>query len=245
MLLAFCVIAPASIVYIAACLLLLPSRGLRILAGNVYGKLLGPTVFGLAGARLTTVNRERIRENAPALYVCNHTSTIDLWVSMWLSPWGCCGVAKKEIVRVPFFGQAYLLSGHVMVDRSAPEKAIASLERARSVVRRHRLSLWMWPEGTRSRDGRLLPLKKGFVHMAIATGLPVVPLVFHDADLRWPGRSFRASPGELRVEVLEPIDTSGWRAETAAEHARELWQRFQQALGPRQRGPEPSPPAGS
>ena len=230
------VVAPASVLYIVVCLLLMPWRSLRIRAGNLYGKIIGRSVLGAVGIKLRVSHRERLRASTPALYVCNHTSTIDMWAGMWLCPFGGCGVAKKEITKLPFFGQAYLLSGHLLLDRGDRQRAIASMEQVQRVVRKHRLSLWMWPEGTRSRDGRLQPLKKGFVHLAISTGLKIVPVVFHDADLMWPGHSLKIIPGEVRIDVLEPLDTSSWRLETADEHAIELWTRFRDALGPRQRG---------
>lgn len=238
--LAFAVIVPCSIIYVTICLLLFPWRAWRIYAGNVYGKVVGRTVFTAAGIRPVIEHRERVRSSMPALFVSNHASTIDMWIGMWLCPLGGVGVAKRELVRLPFFGQALLLSGHLLLDRGHRDRAMASMERARRVVERHQLSVWMYPEGTRSRDGRLQPLKRGFVHLAIATRLPVVPIVVHDADLRWPPRSFRACPGQLRIDVLEPIDTSAWRPEESSTHALEVWSAFQAALGPRQRGIEPA-----
>ncbi|MCO4763012.1 MAG: 1-acyl-sn-glycerol-3-phosphate acyltransferase [Myxococcales bacterium] len=229
-------IAPASLAYMAVCSAMLPFRYARIRAGNTYGKIVGSTVFGLAGVKPVIDGLDKLQTLRPALYACNHASTADMWIGMWLCPKGGCGVAKKEIVRLPFFGQAYLLSGHLLIDRGNRKRAIRSMEKVREVVGKHKLSLWMWPEGTRSADGRLQPMKKGFVHMAIATGLPVVPVVFHDADLLWPKNALHITPGELRIEVLDPIDTSAWRAETAGEHAQQLWQVFQDALGPRQKG---------
>lgn len=237
--LGFLVIAPLSALYFALCVLLLPWRSLRIRVGNAYGKTVGRWVLFMVQIRPVVLHRERLHLARPALYVCNHASTADMWAGMWLCPFGGCGVAKKEIVRVPFFGQAYFLSGHLLVDRGNLDKAIASMKEAAEVVRRHHLSLWMWPEGTRSRDGRLQPLKKGFVHLALATGLSVVPVVIHDGDLLW-RRGMRVVPGPLRIEVLEPVDTSGWRMETADRHAQEVWSRLQSALGPRQRGTPPS-----
>ncbi len=235
----FIIIGPFSLIYLAVCIPFLPFRGLRIRIGDLYGKAVGGLICRIAGIRPVLINPERIQEYKPAMYVCNHTSTIDMWTGMYLAPFGTCGVAKTEIVKVPFFGLAYLLSGHLLIDRSDRAKAVASMEKARRTIKKHKLSLWMWPEGTRSRTGRLQPLKKGFVHLAISTGLPVVPVIFHNADLYWPPRSFRVTPGKLRIEVLEPLDTSDWKPEQASQHAMEVWRAFQNAIPERQRGPEP------
>lgn len=235
---AFLLIAPLSVVYFALCLLLLPWRSLRIRVGNLYGKLVGRWVLRATGIVPVVHHRERLIGSRPALYISNHAATIDMWAGMWLCPFGGCGVAKKEITRVPFFGQAYLLLGHLLLDRGHRDRAIASMNRIARQVRAHRLSLWMWPEGTRSRDGRLQPLKKGFVHLALATGLQIVPVVVHDADLLW-SRGMRIIPGEVHIDVLEPIDTSAWRLDSADAHADEVWTRLQVALGERQRGAPP------
>ena len=242
LLLAFAVIIPASILYIVVCIVLLPSRVLRIQAGNLYGKLLGPTVFKLVGANLLFSNREGIDRYKPVIFVCNHTSTIDMWVGMWLCPYRGCGAAKKEIVRIPFFGLAYLLSGHLLLDRGNRERAVRSMAAAAETIHKHKLSVWMWPEGTRSTDGRLRPLKKGFVHLAIATKLPVVPVVFHHSHHIWPGRTWKVTAGDLRIDVLEPINTSDWSTETVQEHMVEVWSAFQNRLDPDQRTPEEDVP---
>ena len=235
--LAFALMLPFSILYWTVTLLLLPWRALRIRTGNLYGKVMGPTIFRLAGINPVVEHRERLEQYRPAMYISNHTSTIDMWVGMWICPYGGCGIAKKEIVRVPVFGLAYLLSGHLLIDRGNRDSAIASMSKAAAVIAKHKLSMWVWPEGTRSRDGRLRVPKKGFVHMAIATRLPIVPLVFHDAHKLWPGGAFQVTPGDLRVEVLEEIRTDDWSEETVDEHVREVWSAFQEALGPHQRTP--------
>jgi 1-acyl-sn-glycerol-3-phosphate acyltransferase len=94
-----------------------------------------------------------------------------------------------------------------------------------------KLGIWIMPEGTRSKDGRLLPFKKGFVHFAIAAGLPVVPVVFHGAHKNWPLGPLNFTPMELRIDVLPPIDTSRWKEETAADHAAQVRDVVVAALG--------------
>ena len=235
----FVVVSSSAVVYLLLSLLLLPWRPLRIRFGNVSGKTVAPSVVRLLGVRTRVQHRGRLGESRPAIYVTNHTSVLDVLIAMWLCPLGGCGIAKKEIARIPFFGWAYWLSGHLLIDRGDREGAIAALADTAEVVRRHRLSIWIWPEGTRSRDGRLLSFRKGFVHLAIATGLPVVPLVLHSAHQRVPDRSFTLIPGELEVEVLEPIDTRSWKRETVDEHAEQVHAIVGRALRPAQRPFEP------
>jgi 1-acyl-sn-glycerol-3-phosphate acyltransferase len=234
LILGFLVVATAALVLVVVDLLLLPWRGLRIRAGNLYGKIVGPIVVRLAGTKVQVAHRERLDASAPAIYVSNHASALDIFVAMWVAPIGGCGVAKKEIARVPFFGWAYQLSGHLLLDRKNRENAIQALRSIADVVRKHGLSVWIWPEGTRSRDGRLLPFKKGFVHLAAATGLPIVPVVVHGAHERWPGRTTRLVPGVLEVEVLEPVRTDDWDPDKADEHVEEVRSLFLEHLRPAQ-----------
>ena len=233
--LGFSFLALFSVPYIVIVALFLPSRRLRIKCGNLYGKIVGPTLTRIAGTRTTITNRARINDQKPAIYITNHSSELDPLLAMWLCPMGGCGIAKKEIARVPFFGWAYWLSGHLLIDRSNREKAIASMSEVGEVVRRNGLSIWIWPEGTRSADGRLLPFKKGFAHLALATGLPIVPIVAHHAHHRWPSRTVLMHPGKLQIDVLPAIPTTSWSSETLEEHIEQVRQVFIQTLHPDQR----------
>ncbi len=234
MVLGFVLVMITASISIVFALLLLPWRLRRIQIGNLFGKTVGPLLVRLAGVRTVFSHYHRIADLGPAIYVSNHVSILDLMLGMWLTPMGGCGTAKKEIARVPFFGWLYRLSGHLLLDRGDRNRAIATLSEAADFVRREGVSIWIWPEGTRSRDGRLGTFKKGFVHLAIATGLPVIPVVVHDAHHRWPADSFKMYPGELHIEVLERVDTSAWETETAGDHAREVEAVFCQVLSAEQ-----------
>lgn len=215
----FILVAIASVLVALAALFLLPWRVLRIKLCNFYGKVIGRSITFLAGVTPRVEGRERLEGSMPAIYVANHTSTLDLFLSIWLCPYGGCGVMKRELVRVPFFGWLALLSGHLLIDRGNRERAVEALRDIAVLVKEKRLGIWIMPEGTRSKDGRLLAFKRGFVHLAIATGLPVVPVVFHGAHRNWEKGTFRFVPMELEIEVLPAIDTRSWREETAGEHA--------------------------
>ncbi len=240
----FVYVAITAVVTMLLALPLLPWRALRIKLCNYYGKAVGWIICRIARARPVVTNREGIGAAFPAIYVSNHTSTLDAFIAIWLCPVGGCGVVKKEIANIPFFGWLYRLSGHLRVDRGNREGAVAALKSTAEVVRRHRLSMWIWPEGTRSRDGRLLPLKKGFVHLAIATGLPVVPVVVHGAHKNWAKHAFLFNKVTVPIYVLPPIDTSTWKVETTDAHCDEVHRVFAAALPPDQQpAPRQSPPA--
>ena len=196
----------------------LPFRTLRIRIGNFCGKIIGPFVTRIVGTRLVNPDIKKLNGATPAIFVTNHTSALDIFICMAICPYGGCGVGKKEIVKIPFLGWAYWLSGHPLIDRGNREKAVKSMDKLTKFVNDKGLSSWIWPEGTRSMDGKLIPFKKGFVHLALATRLPIVPVILHGAHERWPAKTMQLYPGEVRVEVLDSIETDDWNKETIDEH---------------------------
>lgn len=224
-----------SSVLVTLLLFLLPWRGARIRLCNMYGKFVSPFVLWMCKANVVYHDRERIDQQHPAIYISNHTSVTDIFLAMLLCPVGGVGIAKKEVGRVPFFGWAYILSGHLLVDRGNREKAIAGMKDVAEAVAKHNTSIWIWPEGTRSKTGRLLPLKKGFAHLAIATGLPIVPILVHDAHKNWPKRSFQFVQTDVHVHVHEAIDTTGWSLETLDDHVAQIHQVMYDKLPERHR----------
>jgi 1-acyl-sn-glycerol-3-phosphate acyltransferase len=215
----FVVLAIGSTLCLIAAILLLPWRTARIRLCNFYGKTVGQAITRLAGVTPRFANLERLDGSMPAIYVANHGSTLDAFICIWMCPYGGCGVFKKEIIRVPFYGWLAALSGHLLIDRGNHGRAVEALKNIAEVVKKHRLGIWMMPEGTRSKTGELLPFKKGFVHLAIATGLPVVPVILHGASRNWKTGTFKFVPMTLDIEILEPIATQDWSEERAAEHA--------------------------
>ncbi len=204
-------------------LVLLPSRNLRIRSCNYWGQATAWLMLKLSGCPMTIEGLEHLDPDRPAIYISNHSSVMDAFLAMYLSPVGTCGVVKKEIIWWPFFGQMYFLSGHLRIDRSNREAAIQSMASLAEDVRRFGLSIFMWPEGTRARDGKLLPFKKGAVHMALSTGLPIVPIIVTGAHRAWQKGSIRVRKVPIDIAVLPAIDTSGWSKDDVDQHTYDLW----------------------
>lgn len=217
--LGFSIVAVGSAVTFTLAIPLIPWRVGRIKLCNFYGHVVGRAVIFCAGATPVVHHRERIVASMPAIYVANHTSTLDAFISIWLCPYGACGVFKKEAAWIPFFGQLLLLSGHLLLDRQNTGNAVATLKNIATLMKAKRLGVWIMPEGTRSKDGRIRAFKKGFVHLAIAAGIPVVPVAIHGAHRNWPLGPLNFQPMTLEIDILPAIDTTAWKEETAADHA--------------------------
>ena len=159
------------------------------------------------------------------------------------------GVAKKEIKNNPLIGKTLELAGTVFVDRENSASAIDAIQPLVDAMRNEGKSVIIAPEGTRTVSPRLGPFKKGAFHLAMQAGVPMVPVVIHNAGDVAPKGEFVMRPATVEVDVLPPVDTSGWRPETIEEHVAEVRRMFQVMLGqddeggfvpkarPRMRGP--------
>jgi 1-acyl-sn-glycerol-3-phosphate acyltransferase len=217
-------------VFASLALLALPSRAARIKICNVFGHITGRACLWVTGCSVPDGVAEAARAAHPAIYVSNHTSMLDIFLGIWLAPLGTVGVAKKQIVYYPFFGQLYAISGHILLDRANRANAVEALAAATRVIRKHNLGVWIWPEGTRSKDGRLLPFKKGFAHLAVATKLPVVPVVVTGMHEAMAKNSMVLRPTTLGIRVLPAIATDDWTLDNLDAKIAEVYAVFDAAL---------------
>jgi 1-acyl-sn-glycerol-3-phosphate acyltransferase len=158
------------------------------------------------GVRVRIAGRERIPAGA-CLFVANHTSSADAPAVVGAIPRRVAILLKESLFKWPIAGQAFTLAGFIPVNRGDRDSAIASVEKATASLRRGQ-SFLIYPEGTRSPDGRLQDFKKGAVVMAIKAGVPIVPVACSGAHRVMRKRSLKIYPGEILVEFLEPIDSS-------------------------------------
>ena len=158
------------------------------------------------GVRVRVAGAGRIPPGT-CLFIANHTSTADAPAVVGAIPRRIAILLKKSLFGYPIAGQAFRLAHFIPVDRSDHDSAIASLEKAIEALRDGQ-SFLIYPEGTRSPDGRLQEFKKGAVVMAIKAGVPIVPVACSGAQRVMEKRSLEIHPGEILVEFLAPIDAS-------------------------------------
>lgn len=182
-----------------------------LLTGNVnplyWAGIRGVMFFvRCAGVRVRVKGTKRIPEGV-CLFAANHTSTADAPAVVGAIPRRIAILLKKSLFRFPIVGQAFLLAHFIPVERGNREAAIESLEKATAALRGGQ-SFLIYPEGTRSPDGRLQEFKKGAVVMAIKAGVPIVPIACSGAHRVMEKRSLVIHAREILVEFLEPIDAT-------------------------------------
>jgi 1-acyl-sn-glycerol-3-phosphate acyltransferase len=163
------------------------------------------------GVKVRVEGLERIPQGV-CLFVANHTSAADAPAVVGAIPRRIAVLLKESLFKWPIVGQAFRSAHFIPVNRSARDAAIASVEKATEAMKAGQ-SFLIYPEGTRSPDGRLQEFKKGAVVMAIKAGVPIVPMVCSGAHRVMEKRSLVIHPGEIVVEFLPPIDASKYSLE--------------------------------
>lgn len=159
----------------------------------------------LTGTKIKVSGLEKIDPAGTYIFMSNHVSNLDPAILIPLIPRRSSVLVKKELWRIPILAKALDLASLVPVDRSNREAAIQSVKRASEVMRQG-INMIVYPEGTRSLDGRLLPFKKGPFHLAAETGFPIVPITMLDTFEMMPKGKFAAKGGTARVIFHPPID---------------------------------------
>ena len=185
----------------------------------------------IAGIRLHIDGEENLWKRRPAVFIFNHQSSVDALIIPKLLRRDFTGVGKKEIARFPIIGPLMQFAEVVLIDRADGAGAIKAMRPVVDAIRRDGLSVSIAPEGTRSVSTKLGAFKKGAFHIAMQAGAPIVPIVIHNAADSQPKGRAVPRPADIRVTVLPPIDTLGWRAETVGDHVAYVRNLYLDALG--------------
>jgi 1-acyl-sn-glycerol-3-phosphate acyltransferase len=165
-------------------------------------------ILALGGVRATVDQRAPLDPGHPYVFMANHLSTVDIWAMLVLLPVPVRMIAKKQLASIPLLGWAMLAGRFIFIDRQNPASARRSIERAKERIRAGH-SVLLFPEGTRSRSGSLLPFKKGGFHLAVDAGVPIVPVALRGTRETMPPGSLLLRPGAIHAVVGAPIPTEG------------------------------------
>jgi 1-acyl-sn-glycerol-3-phosphate acyltransferase len=172
--------------------------------------------LALVSVKVEVAGLERLDPNQTYIFTPNHQSLIEVPLFVTYLARNPAYLGKKEIFKYPVFGYGIGLIGVVPVDRSNSPAAVESAKLATENLRRGK-SYVVYPEGTRSKDGRLLPFKKGAFMMAIDAGVPVVPITVSGATKIMPKAQVKVFPSTVRITIHEPISTAGYSKENVVE----------------------------
>lgn len=203
-----------------------PRRPLRMAS-----RLWAPGLLGGAGVRFEVEGVERVDWTRPAMLVANHESMIDICAMFRAVPVPLRFLLKKEMTRVPMVGRYARRTGMLFVDRGDRRAGIRMIHDATAMLRDGR-TLCIFPEGTRSRDGRVGEFKGGAFQAAIAAGVPVVPVAIHGAGAVLPVAGlFRVRPGRIVVRFGAPLATAGADRNSLAATAQRDVERMLEEIG--------------
>jgi 1-acyl-sn-glycerol-3-phosphate acyltransferase len=175
-------------------------------------------------------------DNIPArtcLFAANHTSNADPPAIVGSIPRRIAILAKKSLFAIPIVGVAFRLAQFVPVDRGNPEQAASAIDVAAAKMR-DGVSFLIYPEGTRSPDGRLLPFRRGAFVLAIKAGVPVVPVACSGAHRVLAKNSYRVTPGDVTVRFCPAVDASEYSLDRRNELAERVHAAIAAALPPDQ-----------
>ncbi len=172
------------------------------------------SVFAVCGIQWSIEGWENLPEairngGQPCLFMCNHESQLDPPFLVGVIPAHPVFIAKKEVKYIPFVGWAAMCAGVIFIDRGHRERAINSLSQAAQGIQSGK-SVVVFPEGTRTRTGELLPFKKGSFNLAMEAKVPIVPMGLNGAYQVLPPNAKRIWPGHYRLRVGAPLDPAAF-----------------------------------
>lgn len=179
----------------------------------------------IVGLEVIERGQENVANVKNGVYISNHQNIFDFVTSPGMLQPRTVSIGKKSLLWIPFFGQLYWITGNILIDRENKSKARNTIQQVAEAIHKRNLSVWMYPEGTRSKGRGLLPFKTGAFRMAIEAGVPIIPMCVSSTHNKI--SLARRDNGIVIAEMLEPIDVSQYSMEDArmlADHCHALMQ---------------------
>lgn len=196
---------------------LVSSAGALAMARLFFSK----PIFWVGGCRLQVEPLPDIDWSKPHIYAMNHQSNLDIPAAFAAVPTNLRFVVKHSLAYVPFIGWYAWITGMIFVNRSNRAAAVASLRRAGERIRAG-ANIIIFPEGTRSRDGKILPFKKGAFALALEARVPIIPIAIEGSGAVQPADDWTIHRGVIRIKIGKPIAVEGRDPEDREGLAREV-----------------------
>lgn len=161
----------------------------------------------ILGLKVTDEGLEHLNQNTPGVVISNHQDNIDLFVHSGIVPSRTVTVGKKSLKYIPFFGQVYWLSGNIMIDRSNMKSSLSAMLKVSEIIQHKDTSIWVYPEGTRSKGKDIGKFKKGAFLMAVQAEAPIT--IICTSSYKKNIKLNKLNSCEVILKVLPSISTKG------------------------------------
>jgi len=182
-------------------------------APHLVARAWARSILFVSGIRVHVNGLENLNVGGSCILMPNHQSNFDIPVLLGCLPVQFRWLAKAELFKIPIFGRGMRGCGYISIDRSNRKSAFQSLAEAATKIR-NGVSVLIFPEGTRSRDGKILPFKKGGFVLSVDAGVPIVPIVIYNTGSIMPKGRLRIRTRPVRMDILAPIHTAGYTRKT-------------------------------
>ncbi|OBI46351.1 HAD-IB family hydrolase/lysophospholipid acyltransferase family protein [Mycobacterium sp. E796] len=196
---------------------------------NFFTSTFSQLSLAIAGVQLNVIGQENLTAQRPAVFIFNHRNQVDPVIAGALVRDNWVGVGKKELQKDPIMGTLGKLVDTVFIDRDDPVAAVETMHTVEDRAR-NGLSIVIAPEGTRVDTTEVGPFKKGPFRIAMAVGIPIVPIVIRNAEIVAARNSTVINPGTVDVAVFPPIPVDDWTVETLPDHIAEVRQLYLDTL---------------
>jgi len=176
---------------------------------HFVARLWARSILFVSRIKVTVSGLSNVDSSKSFIYMSNHQSNFDIPVLLAYIPGQFRWLAKAELFRIPIFGHGMRGAGYISIDRFNRDSAFQSIAQAAKKIK-DGVSVMIFPEGTRSKDGSIRPFKKGGFIMAVDSGVPIVPVVIRGT---WPimsKESLRINRGDVHLDIKQPIDTHAY-----------------------------------
>ncbi len=180
-------------------------------------------ILWVCGIKLRVQGLGNVDPHQPRIYMTNHQSYFDIFALLAYVPVDFKFIVKQELMRIPILGFSMKRAGYIGIERDNPRKAIQSMNEAAKRIKEG-VSVVIFPEGTRSVDGRLQPFKRGGFNLALKAGSDIVPVAIINSHRIVPKGSLRINRGSFDLRIGPPIPVGGYTRKNIDRLMKRVWE---------------------